>query len=160
MKGREADTGDGIPVLAMRESQTRSLLSHACAGKSTAKEGYSGYLIEKCVEDIDSIQKDVHLKTDQETAMLALHARIQQARKSKMTSANSPVGDHQANGRAEKGVQVFQKIARRMKLAIGSHIGMRLPHRHPVLMWPFEWVGGAHSRFKDGPDDGRTPRER
>ena len=74
MKGREADTGDGIPVLVMRESQTRSLLSHACAGKSASKEGYSGYLIEKRVEDIDNVQKDVHLKTDQEPAMLAFQA--------------------------------------------------------------------------------------
>ena len=36
MKSRDADPGDGIPVLVMRESQTRSLFSHACAGKSTS----------------------------------------------------------------------------------------------------------------------------
>ena len=42
MKGREADTGDGIPVLVMRESQTRSLFSLACAGQSASKEGCSG----------------------------------------------------------------------------------------------------------------------
>ena len=48
MKGRDADTGDGIPVLVMRDSQTRSLFSHACAGKSTSKEGYASWLIEKC----------------------------------------------------------------------------------------------------------------
>ena len=107
MKGRDADTGDGIPVLVMRDSQTRSLFSHACAGKSTSKEGYASWLVEKCVEDIDSIQKDAHLKTDQEPAMLAFQARIQQARKSKTIPTNSPKGDHQANGRAEKGVQVF-----------------------------------------------------
>ena len=73
--------------------------------------------------------------------------------------SNSPVGDHQANGRAEKGVQVFQNVARRMKLAIESLIGIRLPHPHPVLMWLIEWVGGAHNRFKDGRDDAKTPRE-
>ena len=77
MKGREADSGDGIPVLGMRESQTMSLFSHACAGRSTSREGYSGYLIERCVEDIDSVQKDVQLKTDQELAMLAFQVRIQ-----------------------------------------------------------------------------------
>ena len=46
-KGRDAGSGDGIPVLVMRESQTRSLFSHACAGRSTSREGYSGHLIEK-----------------------------------------------------------------------------------------------------------------
>jgi hypothetical protein len=138
MKGREADSGDGIPVLVMRESQTRSLFSHACAGKSTSREGYSGYLIERCVEDIDSVQKEVHLKTDQELAMLAFQAREQQARKSRTTSVNSPKGDHQANGRAEKGVQAFQNMARRMRLAIESHIGSRIPHKHSVLMWLIE----------------------
>ena len=88
MKGRDADSGDGIPVLVMRESQTRSLFSHACAGKSTSREGYSSFLIEKCVEDIDSVQKDIHLKTDQEPAMIAFQARVQQARKSRTTPAN------------------------------------------------------------------------
>ena len=103
MKGREADSGDGIPVLVMRDSQTRSLFSHACAGKSTSREGHSGHLIGRCVEDIDSVQKDVHFKTDQEPAMLALQVRIQQARRSRTTPTKSPKGDHQANGRPEKG---------------------------------------------------------
>ena len=127
MKGREADSGDGILVLVMRESQTRSLFSHACAGKNTSREGYSGYLIERCVEDIDSVQKDIRLKIDQEPAMLAFQARGQQARKSRTTPANSPKGDHQANGRAEKGVQAFQNMARRMRLAVGHYLGRRLP---------------------------------
>ena len=92
--------------------------------------------------------------------MLAFQARVRQARKFKTIPANSPVGDHQAIGRAEKGVQVFQNVARRVKLAIESHIGIRLPHRHQVLMWLIGWVGGAHNRFKDGRDDGKRLRER
>ena len=92
--------------------------------------------------------------------MLALQMRIQQARKSRTTPTNSPKGDHQANGRAEKGVQAFQNMARRMRLAVEHHLGGRLPHKHPVLMGMIEWVSGAHNRFKDGRDDGKTPRER
>ena len=114
MKGRDADSGDGFPVLVMRESQTRAQFSHACAGKSTSREGYSGCLIEKFAEDIDSLQNDIHLKTDQEPAMLAFQARIQQARKSRTTPTNSPKGDHQTNGRAEKGVQAFENMPRCM----------------------------------------------
>ena len=90
MKGREADPGDGIPVLVMREIQTRSLFNHACEGKSTTREGYSAYIIGKAVEDIDSVQKDVHIKTDQEPAMLAFQARVQRARTSRTIPTNSP----------------------------------------------------------------------
>ena len=39
-------------------------------------------------------------------------------------------------------------------------MGMRFAHKHPVLMWLIEWVGGAHNGFKDGRNDGKTPRER
>ena len=99
--------------------------------KEYIERGCSGYLIETFVEDIDSVQMDVHLKTDQEPAMLAFQARIHQARKSC-----------------------------RIRLAVESHLGVRLPRKHPVLMWIIEWVGGAHNRFKDGRDDGKTPRER
>ena len=160
MKGRGADTRDGMPVLVMRESQTRALFSHACVGKSTSSEGYSGCLIEKCAEDIDSVQKDIHFKTDQQPAMLAFQARIQQARKSRTTPTNVPKGDHQANGQAKKGVQAFENMARRMRPAAESHLGVWLPHKHPVLMWLIERVGGARNSFKDGRDDGKTPRER
>ena len=127
MKGRDVELGDGIPVFVMRESQTRSLFSQTCAGKITSREGYSSFLIEKCVEDIDSVQKDMYLKTVQESAMSAFQAGMQQARKSRTTPANSPKGDHQTNGRAEKGVQAFQNIARQMRLAVGSHLGIQLP---------------------------------
>ena len=92
--------------------------------------------------------------------MLAFQARVQRARKSRTTPVNSPKGDHQTNGRAEKAVQVFQNMARRMRLAAEAHLGIRIPHKHPMLMWLIEWVGGAHNRFKEGRDDGRTPRER
>ena len=129
-------------------------------GQEHIEGGIFQYFIERCAEDIDSVQKDVHLKTDQETAMFAFQPRLQQARKSQTTTVNSPKGDHQANGRGEKGVQTFQNLPRRMRLAVESHLGVRLPHKHPVLMWLIEWVGSAHNRFKDGQDDGMTPRER
>ena len=47
-----------------------------------------------------------------------------------------------------------------MRLAVESLLGVRLPHKHPVLMWLVEWVGRAHSKFKDCRDDQKTPRER
>ena len=57
-------------------------------------------------------------------------------------------------------MQTFQNLARRLRLALEACVGARIPHRHPVLMWLIEWVGGAHNRFKEGRDDGRTPRDR
>ena len=60
MNSQDAEAGQGIPVLVMRDSDTRSLFTHACEGKSTTREGYSSYIIERSVEDIDSVQKDVH----------------------------------------------------------------------------------------------------
>ena len=106
------------------------------------------------------MQKDVCVKTDQESAMLACQSRIQQARQSRTTPANSPKGNHHANGRVEKGVQAFQIMARRMRLAVVSHLGVRLSHKPPVLTWLIGWVGGAHSRFRYARDGGKTPRER
>ena len=91
--------------------------------------------------------------------MLAFQARIQQAHKSSTTPANSPKGDHEANGRAENGVQAFQNMARQMRLAVEHHLEVRIPHKHPVLMWSIEWVSGAHNRFKNGRDGGKAPRE-
>ena len=109
---------------------------------------------------MDSVQKEVHFKTDQEPAMLALQARVQQARRHRTILKNLPKGDHQAYGRAEKGFQMFQNLARRMRLGLEGKLGHKIPHKHPVLFWLIEWVGRAHNRFKAGQDDKRTPRER
>ena len=122
------------------------------------KANYSGYIIEKCVGDIGSVKKEVHLKTGQEPAMLAFRTRVQQARNSRTTPTNFPKDDHQANGRVEKGAQNFQNMARRTRLAVESYLGSRLPHGHPMLMWLIERVGGAHNRFSHGRDDSKGRR--
>ena len=54
----------------------------------------------------------------------------------------------------------FESMARSMRVAVESHLGIRIPHKHPVLMLLIEWDGGAHNRFKDRRDDGKTTRER
>ena len=89
----------------MRDSQTRSFFSHACAGKSISKEDYSGHLIKKCIEDVDSAQKDVHLKTDQEPALTQLQERVRIlfcAPGGETILENGTIGECQSNGTMRK----------------------------------------------------------
>ena len=89
-------------MLVLRDSNTRSLFTHVCEGKSTTREGYSSYIIERSVEYIDSVQKDVRLNSDQEPAMLAFQARVQQAKKSRTTLKNSPRGTTKQTAEQER----------------------------------------------------------
>ena len=133
------------------------MFSHACAGKSTAKEGYSGYLIEECVENRlrakgcasqnISGTRDVGLPGGSSASL------EEQDDTGKLASWRSSGQLTSREGRPS----VPERCQEDEACDRVAH-WHSTTHRYPVLMWLIEWVGGAHNRFKDGRDDGKTPR--
>ena len=46
--------------------------SHACEGKSTTRESYSDYIVDRVEEDMNSLHGECHFKTDQELFFFVL----------------------------------------------------------------------------------------
>ena len=69
---------------------------------------------------------------------------------------NSPVGESQANGRAEQAVQQIENQLRTMKAAFEDRFDMRLPSGSIIMKWLVEHVAGTINRTLLD-TDGRTP---
>ena len=67
-------------------------------------------MVSKVVDDINSLGYDrITLKTDQEIAMTSLQAKVQRLRDRPVVLANSPKGDSQFDGRAEKALRDIEE---------------------------------------------------
>ena len=104
-----------------------------------SKVGGDAYAADAIVEDIDMMgSKKIVLKTDQEPAILDLAKEVRNKRDLETVPENSPVGDSQANGLAEKGVQEIAGQIRVLKLGLEANYQCTIPVRHPIMPWLIE----------------------
>lgn len=111
-------------------------------------------------DDLKRLGHDkVTIKADNEPVMRALQEEIQRRWDKFTLLENSPVGQSQSNGVAERAVQAVSEQIRVMRHALQNRIGVLLPGRHPVITWMVEHASELISAFQRGPD-GKTPFER
>ena len=72
---------------------------------------------------------------------------------------NSPQGDSQSNGRAEKAVRDIEEQVRTLRACLEADMGARLPVMHPVMAWLVEASADYINRFRKAREDS-TPLEK
>ena len=72
---------------------------------------------------------------------------------------NSPAGDSQANGVAERAVQSVAQHVRVMRHGLQQKLGAVVPGPHPVTCWLVEHVADLLNKYQQG-EDGRTAYHR
>ena len=75
------------------------------------------------------------MKSDQEPAILKLIEATLRERHQDITTEQSPVGEHAANGVAERAAQAIQGQARTFKLAHGARTGKSICETSAILPW-------------------------
>ena len=102
----------------------------------------------------------VIFKTDQENSMKSIHTEVVRIRAPLRTIPdNSPKGDSQANGKAERGCRTSTEQVRVMILALEEKLDCKLKAAHPIMYWLVEHAGFITTFFQVG-RDGKTPYER
>ncbi|CAE7244151.1 unnamed protein product [Symbiodinium sp. CCMP2592] len=94
---------------------------------------------------------EVELRCDQEPCMLQLQGLAMNARKRlgfRTRIRNPPIGAHQANGLAEKAVDVIRSLANVFLDAARHRYGIMIPVSHPLFAWSFVHAAWTYTRFK------------
>jgi hypothetical protein len=99
------------------------------------------------------------LKTDGEQAMKSLQEEVQARRGERTILENSPTGESQSNGLAERAVQAVSEHARVLRSALQNRLGAVVSCHHPLMAWLVEHAASCTSRFHVG-SDGKTAYER
>lgn len=146
---------ESLVVQVARDVMSGFLFSHVVPRRGAAHvHGAAAFL-----GDIRRLGHDaLAIKADNEPAMRSLQEEVQQRREQSTLLENSPVGQSQAIGVADRAVQAASKQSCVMSHALQNPIDAVLPVRHPVMAWMVELAAELLSAFQRGPD-GRTAYE-
>ena len=152
--GTEEDEEKMIIQVA-RDEESRALLAHAVPRKGVAHV----HGAEQLIRDIEELgYKKVIIKADNEPAMHALQEEVKKQRQDETLIENSPVGESQSNGVAERAVQAAGEHIRVVKLALENKVGIRFPAVRPIMSWIAKHAADMINKFHVGPD-GKTSYE-
>ena len=141
--------GERLTVFVSADSKSRKIFAHPCPDKATVSGEHSQYLVDSIVNDLNSLAYPKTIfKTDGEDSCKALQNRVQRARHKETLLENSPKGDSQSNGDAEKAVQDFEGTFRAQRASLEADIGARIPLDHPIAYWMVENVADCINRFR------------
>ena len=94
---------------------------------------------------------EVELRCDQEPCMLQLQGLALSARKRlgfRTRIRNPPIGEHQANGFAEKSIDVIRSLANVFLDSARHKYKIEIPVSHPLFSWSFVHAAWVYTRFK------------
>ena len=154
-ENQKATEEKGMPNLVLKDRDTKTI--KAC---TVTSKGINDYAVRRIVKAIEELgHKKIILKSDGESAIVALKRRIKHILPLNVVLEESPVGDHQANGEIEMANQLVQGQFRVMKCGFESRIGTKLVGTHPLVPWLLIHAADTLNRYVKG-EDGRTAYQR
>ena len=149
---------DSIPVLVMRDRETRLLSPHAVPMKGAVME-WTG---QQVVRDLERLRHHERLviPCDGEAALKNLVTEVARLRGDAVTiSEHSAVGDSQGNGCTERAVRTVEEMVRTLKLDLEARVSETLKTTHKVILWLMEHAFDSVNKVQGG-QDGKTSFKR
>jgi hypothetical protein len=156
--GDEGDPGKTVPVLVVRERQTRMTMAAAVPSKSIGT--YIARRVVAFMQEVGCEQLDIVVKSDQEAAIVEEVGRVRAASsRGRYVVESSPVGSSASNGIVERAIQSVEQQVRVLKSSLEEKWKVHVPARHSVVPWMVEYSALLLNRFEVG-RDGKTAYER
>jgi len=150
------DVDDKVTNMVSKDRKTGMLWGSVAEAKGASDK----WILRRQLQNIELLGRaNVVCKTDGEPAIVQVQSKIIASRDGQTVPANPPAYNPESNGPIEKGVQDFNSMLRRLKLALEARIGCKVRVRSAVMEWLAQHAGFVHSRFTVG-HDGKTPWER
>jgi len=147
-----------VSVLVGKERRSGALIAHVVPEKGAGLE----WTIKQVCRDFLKLglAGKVIVKADQEPALVSLIEGVVKMRGDAETVPEwSPIGESQANGKAERGVQTIEGLVRSHKLELEEKIGAEVKVESPVFAWLVEHAADLHNKFHVYAD-GKTSYEK
>ena len=145
-----------MTLLVARDSKTGS----TCSTVVENKGGGCAWAVKRITNFVDGLgHGKIIFKSDNEHSIVDVWDAVRIARTAQTVAENSPTGESQANGVAERAVQDVQGVLRTLKAALERRLGIRLKASDLVMPWMVEHCGTLINRCRVGVD-GMTAYER
>eukprot|EP00971_Amphidinium_carterae_P106851 2116603-Amphidinium_carterae.1 len=152
-----ASETESIPILCVKDSMHRWV-----AGHIVPKKGVDEFAVEVLTNElVQSGHARIHLRSDQEPAILALkEAAAARARLKgiEVVMEEPALHDSRGNGAAESAVKEIKDQTRTLLASTASKYGMELKGDHFLVPWLVRYAGQVINRCRRGAD-GKTAYE-
>ena len=147
---------DTLAVQIARDVETKMLFAHVVPRKGLV----ANHGVTQLLKDIDRLgHTKMCLKSDGEASLIAIQQEVKRVRAAETLLENSPAGDSQANGIAERAVQSVSEQVRVLRKSLETKLQARVPGSHPVMCWLVEHSADLLNKYQKGAD-GRTAYHR
>ena len=147
--------GQLITALVAKDKKTRWHMAYVVPSKGTETD----WVAKQISKDLRGIgyNDKVILKSDQEPAIVVLKEQIAAQRRGVDTVLEeSPVGDSQSNGLAERAVRNIEEMTRTYLNDLQNRIGEQIDLGHKIIDWLVVYAAQMMNRCNAG-RDGHTP---
>ena len=145
-----------LTILVARDSKTGG----TCSTAVESKGGGCAWGVKRIANFVDGLgYGKIIFKSDNENSIVDVWNAVRIARTAQTIPENSPKGESQANGIAERAVQDVEGVLRTLKAALERRLGIRLKASDFIMPWMVEHCGTLINRCRVGVD-GMTAYER
>ena len=135
------------PFIAYVDSRSEGVYAHMVPHKGIDFEE-GELVVEAICRDLDSLgYKRVIFRSDGEPALQALLAAVKRRWDGEVVPQNSPPGESQSNGAAEKAVQTTKEVLRSVKFGLEFNLQCKIPDDHPLMSWMINYAVSCHRRY-------------
>ena len=156
----DQESANNLPHLVVLDHRHGRLWAHRVPQKGVL--GKAEWVPRRVTQDLHNNGMNnvtIHVKTDQEPAIVSLQTAMQDLIPDHIIPISSPVRESECNGRIENGIRRAQEKIRTLRHQLENNIKQRVPYDAPVMAWLVRWVAELLSKYAVG-DDGKTPYER
>ena len=147
---------ENTAVQVAKDTRTKAIFAHVVPRKGLAH----AHGAEELIKDIEKLgYKKIILKSDGEPALKNIQEEVRRRREDPTIIENSPVGESQSNGIAERCVRAVFDQVRVLRHALEIRLGLKLNSMHPVLCWLVEHAADLLTKYQVS-SDGKTAYER
>ena len=142
---------ESIPVLVMRDRETRLLSAHAVPMKG----GVIEWTAQQVVRDLERLGHHGRLviRCDQEAALRSSVSEVARMRGDPVAiSENSAVGDSQGNGFIERALRTVEEMVRTLKLDLEARVSEAFKITHKVIPWLIDHAVDLVNKVQVGQD--------
>ena len=145
-----------IPCLVARDSRSGATIATTVKQKGASDEWAVEYM-KKLL--FFPGYKRVVLKSDQEPSILEVKAEVARQYPGEVAPEESPVKDHESNGRIENAIKEVQGLTRTLKDQLEGNAQVKLSMDNAIMLWMLIHAGNILTCFKVQ-RDGRTAFQR
>ena len=151
----DGEEDQGMPTIVWKDDRTKIIKA-----RLVPEKGASAYAVKRIAKDMKLLgYHKFIMKSDGEPAIVRLKEAVKGEMEQTIVLEESPVGDSQSNGIAERAIKTVQGMIRTLKSALEKRIGEEVMSDHPVLPWMITHAAELVNRYQKG-KDGRTAHYR